>query len=118
MKGKNGSMDGGTDNKGSPAAPRRRDKEHTKQELVDAAVWYETKETGLGVRFREEISRVIARIGEDPTLWRMREGGYRRDNCPVFPYFVAYIIREERVVVVAVAHSHRRPEYFAGRGPE
>ena len=88
------------------------------KELGDAALWYESREAGLGARFRDEISRVVARIGEDPTLWRMREGGYRRVNCPVFPYFVAYIIREERVVVLAVAHSHRKPEYWTGSRPE
>lgn len=86
------------------------------RELVDSAPWYECRESGLGARFRDEMSGVVARIGEDPTLWRMRDGGYRRVNCPVFP--VVYIIREERVVVMAVAHSHRRPEYFGGRRPE
>ena len=37
----------------------------------------------------------------------MRDGGYRRVNCPVFPYFIAYIIRRETIVIVAVAHCHR-----------
>jgi hypothetical protein len=45
----------------------------------------------------------------------MREGGYRRVNCPVFPYFIAYIIRRETIVIVAVAHSHRKPDYWVDR---
>ena len=40
----------------------------------------------------------------------MREGGYRRVNCPVFPYFIAYIVRSETIVIIAVAHSHRKPD--------
>ena len=63
--------------------------EEAEAELFDAAIWYESKEPGLGVRFRNEISHVVQRVAEDPALWRMREGGYRRVNCPVFPYFVA-----------------------------
>jgi hypothetical protein len=60
------------------------------EELTEAALWYESKETGLGTRFRDEISHVVSRISDDPMLWREREGGYRRVNCPVFPYYVAY----------------------------
>jgi hypothetical protein len=53
------------------------------EELSEAALWYEAKQPGLGVRFRDEIAHVVSRIAEDPTLWREREGGYRRVNCPV-----------------------------------
>ena len=85
------------------------------EELTEAALWYESKESGLGVRFRDEISNIISRIAEDPMLWREREGGYRRVNCPVFPYFVAYMIRDEEIVIVAVGHGHRKPEYWKSR---
>ena len=47
-------------------------------ELTDAAMWYESKESGLGVRFRDDISNIVSRIAEDPMLWREREGGSRR----------------------------------------
>jgi hypothetical protein len=60
--------------------------------LSESALWYESKEAGLGMRFRDEISRVVSRIAEDPLLRRERDGRYRRVNCPVFPYFIAYII--------------------------
>ena len=85
------------------------------EEFTEAALWYETKEPGLGVRFRDEISNIVGRIAEDPMLWRERDGGYRRVNCPVFPYFVAYIIRDERIVIVAIGHGHRKPEYWKSR---
>jgi len=61
-------------------------------ELTEASLWYESKEPGLGVRFRTE-----------------------RVNCPVFPYFLAYIVRGETIVIIAVAHSHRKPEYWVDR---
>jgi hypothetical protein len=40
--------------------------EEAVEELFEAATWYESKEAGLGVRFRDEIARVIHRITEDP----------------------------------------------------
>ena len=78
-------------------------------------MWYEEKELGLGSRLRDEVAAIVIRIAEDPMLWREREGGYRRVNCPVFPYFVAYIIRGQKVIVVAVGHGHRKPDYWKSR---
>jgi plasmid stabilization system protein ParE len=89
--------------------------EEAEEELTDAALWYESKQPGLGRRFRDEIAHVVSRITEDPMLWREREGGYRRVNCPVFPYFVAYIIREQRIIIAAVGHGHRKPGYWKSR---
>ncbi len=86
-----------------------------RDELLEAALYYESREPGLGVRLREEVSHVIERILADPYLWRERLGEYRRVNCPVFPYYVAYIIRADKVVIVAVAHGHRRPGYWKDR---
>ncbi len=60
-----------------------------REELFEAAEYYEAHEPGLGMRFRDEIARIFERILEDPFLWRERPGGYRRVNCPVFPFYVA-----------------------------
>lgn len=60
--------------------------EDAEQELAEAAVWYESKEPGLGRRFRDEVARVVSPMAEDPLLWREREGGYRQVNCPVFSH--------------------------------
>ena len=81
-------------------------------ELIEAAIWYEAKESGLGVRFRDEIARVVNRITEDPLLWRERASGYRRVNCPVFPYFIPYFIREQKIIIAAIAHDRRKPGYW------
>lgn len=84
-------------------------------ELYAAAEYYEEKEEGLGCRFRNEVAEVCRLMVQHPLLWRERPGGYRRVNCPVFPYYLAYFIRGDRVVIAAVAHGHRRPRYFEHR---
>ena len=89
--------------------------EEAEEELAEATLWYESKQPGLGVRFREEIAHVVSRIAEDPMLWREREGGYRRVNCPVFPYFIAYFIRNQKIIIAAVSHGHRKPGYWKSR---
>jgi hypothetical protein len=84
-------------------------------ELSEAAEYYESKQQGLGKRLRSEVLEVCGLVVQQPVLWRERPGGYRRVNCPVFPYYVAYFIRGDRIVVAAVAHGHRRPGYWKKR---
>jgi len=86
-----------------------------RDDLFDAAEYYEQKETGLGQRFRDQIADVLRTVITAPHLWRERPGGYRRVNCPVFPYHLAYVIRGETLVVVAVAHGSRKPGFWRDR---
>src|SRR5690349_16741293 len=67
-------------------------------ELYAAAEYYELKQEGLGRRFRDEVLQVCGLIVQQPLLWRERAGGYRRVNCPVFPYYVAFFIRGDLIV--------------------
>lgn len=89
--------------------------EEAEAELFDAALWYESKETGLGKRFRDEVANVIDSIVTNPLLWRERPGGYRRVNCPVFPYYIPYFIREDMIIIAAIAHDRRNPGYWKTR---
>lgn len=80
-------------------------------EVYAAADDYESREKGLGIRFRNEVRTVCQLIVQQPTPWREVPGGYRRVNCPVFPYYVSYFIRGDLILVAAVAHGHRDPGY-------
>lgn len=87
-------------------------------EFYDTADQYEFRQEGLGARFRGEVLEVCRLIVQQPSLWRERSGGYRRVNCPVFPYYVAYFIRGDLILVAAVAHGHRHPDYWKDRLPK
>ena len=84
-------------------------------EAEEATRYYEDRVPGLGLRFRLQLESVCATISGQPLLWNEREGGYRRVNLPGFPYYVAYVIRNDRIIVIAVGHSSRRPMYWAKR---
>jgi plasmid stabilization system protein ParE len=86
-----------------------------KNDLFDAVDYYEDKERGLGRRLRDEVATILNTVASAPYLWRERSAGYRRVNCPVFPYYIAYVIRDAIIVVVAVAASRRKPGYWHGR---
>ena len=46
---------------------------------------------------------------------RLRPGGYRWVNLRVFPNYLAYIVHNAQIWVLAVAHTYRKPEYWIGR---
>ena len=75
---------------------------------------YEGKERDLGVRFYREVMTSLDWIAENPLLPRLRKS-YRRVNLKVFPFYVAYVLEEELVWVLAVAHSKKRPGYWMRR---
>jgi len=59
-------------------------------EFGDAIARYESIESGLGVRFKEEVKAAMAWISDLAELPRIRPKGYRRVNLKVFPYHIAY----------------------------
>jgi hypothetical protein len=84
-------------------------------ELNDAVTYYEEQQRGLGLRLKAEINETINWIMENPEMSRIREGGYRRVNLKVFPYYIAYIVRNEVLWILAIVHSHREPDYWISR---
>jgi plasmid stabilization system protein ParE len=86
-----------------------------REELFESARYYEGKEPGLGIRFREEVVSLIEQATATPLLWRERSDGYRRINCRVFPFYIAYFLEGDELIIAAVAHGSRRPDYWKGR---
>jgi plasmid stabilization system protein ParE len=86
-----------------------------KSELMDAVAYYEGELSGLGQRFWDEVDEHIAWIAENPDVPRLRDGGYRRVNLKIFPYYVSYVVRDAVIWILAVAHAHTLPEYWIDR---
>ncbi len=84
-------------------------------ELRDAADYYEQQQAGLGHRLWQETDEHVMWIAQHPEVPRLRPGGYRRVNLRVFPYYIAYSIRRDVLWILAIAHSHRRPNYWIER---
>lgn len=84
-------------------------------ELNEAIARYEEIESGLGVRLKEEVRAAIRWIADHPELPPLRPQGYRRVNLKVFRYYIAYFAWLDVLWILAVAHSHRRPEYWLKR---
>lgn len=89
-------------------------------ELVDAATWYETQRSGLSDTFLGAVEASLVRVGEWPEaaplvgglsdLETVRSAPVRR-----YPYRIIYVVHDEEIRVLAVAHNRREPRYWQGR---
>lgn len=89
--------------------------EEAGREFAESVAYYEAKEAGLGGRFRTEVVDAVGWIERNPVILRLRSKGYRRRNLHAFPHYVAYVIRDETIWIVAIAHGYRRPEFWLKR---
>ena len=58
--------------------------EEAEQEFVESIAYYESREPGLGLRFRDEVAAVVDWILRFPEVPRLRRKGYRRVNLAHF----------------------------------
>lgn len=86
-------------------------------ELDDAFEYYESVQSGLGFRFLTEVELSNSRI-QQFSLSYEKIGKYSR-RCLVqkFPYGIIYqyMERKKEILVVAVSHLHRVPDYWSDR---
>ena len=89
--------------------------EVARDELREAIQFYEAQRSGLGKEFRGEIQSTLERIKHFPDAWSSLSKNTRRCRTRRFPYGVIYRVKSEEILVVAIAHLHRRPEYWKDR---
>ena len=86
-----------------------------RQELEDAVRYYELEYSELGHRFKEEVRKAALRIAEYPQAWSIERGDVRKCLLHKFPYKLMYSVEKDHILVIAVAHQHRKPDYWVGR---
>ena len=85
------------------------------EELTEAVRWYEAQRSGLGAELLDAVVETTGRIQAHPDSGTPEVGGTRRVPVTGFPYQVVYRSLSDGIVIVAVAHSKRRPGYWSGR---
>lgn len=84
-------------------------------EMNEAAQFYETEASGLGAEFLDEIQRALDRILNWPELGKIVSANFRSSVLARFPFSLVYRIEDDTVLMVAVAHQRRRPNYWITR---
>jgi toxin ParE1/3/4 len=85
------------------------------QELFAAAERYEREVPGLGFRFGAEINRVIQLLLDHPDLGSVVDEPLRHFVLRRFPFSVVYAAHVDVLLVIAIAHGSRKPDYWRER---
>ncbi|MBM4328529.1 MAG: type II toxin-antitoxin system RelE/ParE family toxin [Deltaproteobacteria bacterium] len=84
-------------------------------ELDEAVQYYNREAAGLGDDFLSEVLNTLDRIARFPKASQSCSKRTRRTRTRRFPYGVIYQIRREEILVIAIAHLHREPDYWEDR---
>jgi plasmid stabilization system protein ParE len=85
------------------------------EEMTEAAIFYEDQSRGLGVEFLDDVQRTIDRLRDNPMLGQVVVDDLRRGLLARFPFSLLYVIESDSLLIVAVSHQRRRPEYWRDR---
>lgn len=86
------------------------------QDALDAAIWYEEHQPGLGEEFLDEIDRAARALGDSALHHRIRFADVRRASIHRFRFYgIYYTIREEEVWILAIFHGRRHPRRLQKR---
>lgn len=87
------------------------------EEFSEAVRWYEKRRPGWGGKLFDSVTHAIERIQQFPEIGVARPGQRATHQFRVrgFPYVIVYTVMEHDIVIVAVAHTSRRPGYWKDR---
>lgn len=90
------------------------------EEIQAAVRYYEVQRSGLGGDFLAELRTHLERIADDPlTLPKLETAPKRLEIRRIliqrFKYVVVFEVFDNEVLVLAVAHGSRRPNYWLKR---
>lgn len=79
-------------------------------EIESAVNYYAGIESGLGIKFLDELEAALDRILAMPQAWKPLSSRTRRCLFHRFPFGVIYQIREKEILVLSVMDLRRDPE--------
>ena len=78
-----------------------------RRDILEAANWYQDRDTGLGLALIAEIEAVFLRIEQGPLRFPVAHRQLRQARCHRFPFSVYFAVEKAGILVFGVMH-HRR----------
>lgn len=77
--------------------------------------WYAARSTQAAVRFTNAVDVALSTMAADPERFAAVDDLHRECRVRRFPFRIVYRVIETRILVVAIAHAKRRPDYWRDR---
>ena len=84
-------------------------------EYIDAFCWYAERSSTAAFDFENEFDQSLRKITSHPERFPKCDHRHRFYLMRKFPYQIIYRIHDAQLVVIAVAHTSREPNYWANR---
>ena len=87
--------------------------EQAHEEYIEAYVWYEEKQKGLGERFMNSVGKRLQQISEHPEFYGKKQNtNFREVKVENFPYMIAYEFckRKQLIHIATIYHGKRNPK--------
>lgn len=84
-------------------------------EVDDAVFWYQKHSEDESLNFLAELNRAFLLISTHPQVAPQIRPGIHSLSLRRFPYSLIYGLDNNLIVVIAVAHQRRKPQYWVDR---
>ncbi len=84
-------------------------------EAEAAVAWYSDRSPRAAEMFLQELDRAISQTVNSPSRFPTYAADTRRVKLRRFPYLVVFRQSADGIEIIAVAHGHRRPNYWRDR---
>lgn len=87
------------------------------RELEEAIEHDEAELPGRGLRLEEQVARLVRRFPVSAPIWPGLDSAHevRRAKVRRHPFVVVYMVHSDQLVILAVAHTKKKPGYWASR---
>ena len=82
------------------------------KEIEESKEYYNLQKDNLGLDFKSDTLSAITNIATNPTLYPIISNNIRRCLLHRFPFSIFYIIKEKTIIILSVAHQHRKPKIW------
>jgi plasmid stabilization system protein ParE len=85
-----------------------------KQDIKEAADWYNSRQKGLGKKFTFQIRETLNLLKKTPYNSAIRYDDVRTAILNVFPFMIHYTIHKsnKQIIISAVLHTSRNPDLW------
>lgn len=89
--------------------------EESHLEYLEAIEFYNLQDDRLGAKFKTEIDKTIRIISNYPESYPQYSERSRKAKTNLFPYNIIFSNYKNVIIIIAIAHQHRKPKYWENR---
>ncbi|MHB1301625.1 MAG: type II toxin-antitoxin system RelE/ParE family toxin [Burkholderiales bacterium] len=94
---------------------RARFVDEAREEFLAEVRYYTERQSGLGAEFVAEVEAAVRRALVFPLMGSVSASNTRKIIVKRFPFFVVYRPESDGIVIFAIAHHSREPNYWHER---